>query len=526
MLLVYQLKVGLCLIAFYLLWKLLLSRETLHRFNRVLLLTVTILAFVLPWVKLTLNQSSAVSDGIIDIEGLLAIGSIEADSQSAATWNLIGFAYIIYMIGMVVLLLWHIYNGWNLRRLLRQGTTERMPNGDRLHVMAAVDIAPFSYFRHIVISEHDMHEASEQILTHEQAHIRLGHSYDVLFMDVVLLFQWWNPAAWLLRGELKQVHEYEADEAVLEKGVDARQYQLLLIRKSVGDQLFSMANNLNYQSLKKRIRMMTTKRSSRWQQLRALTVVPVAGLALMAFAHPEVVTVAEQIEEQAVLPMLAAEMPADTVKGMAQTVVGGKTKKQQDLLYNSHPVIGQLEQKDDTTKIFEVVEQMPKFPGGDAAMMQFLSRTVKYPKDAQEQQKQGRVVVSFVVEKDGSVTEAKILRSVFPSLDEEALRVISAMPKWEPGMQRGKAVRVKYTIPISFKLQGKEKTNPTIIIQEMETAQADPLIFIDGKEATKAMVQALDQSKIESIDVLKEESAVKTYGEKGKNGAIIIRLKK
>ena len=492
MLLVYQLKVGLCLIIFYLVWKLLLSRETLHRFNRVLLLAVTALALVLPWVKLSLNHPLPVGEGLISIEDLLAVPLVDAESQGESSWNFARFSYIIYLVGIGGMLLWNLYNVLSLRRLLRRSRKEQLPNGDRLHVMTG-DIAPFSYFRHIVINEQDMREASREILTHEQAHIHLGHSYDVLFMDVVLLFQWWNPAAWLLRRELKQVHEFEADEAVLQRGVDAQQYQLLLIRKSVGDQLFSMANNLNYQSLKKRIRMMTTRKSSRWQQLRALAVVPVAALALVAFAQPEV----KEMEEQVAAAVDVADpVPADTIKKSAET--------------------------------FDVVEQMPEFPGGQAELMKFLSENVKYPKDAQEAKKQGRVLVQFVVDADGQVVEPSVVKSAFPSLDEEALRVIGLMPKWKPGMQKGKAVRVKFTLPIVFRLPAdEEKTVPlTIIKKDGDKKVQEPLIIVDGKEVTDADVKKIDPKTIESINVLQEKSAVELYGEKGKNGVIVVKTKK
>ena len=507
MLLVYQLKVGICLIAFYLVWKLLLSRETLHRFNRVLLLAVTALALVLPWIRLTLDHPSPVGEGFISIEDLLVVPLVDAEPQEAASWNFVRVAYIIYIVGIVGMLLWNLYNVVSLRRLLRRGRAERLPSGDKLHVMTGY-IAPFSYFRHIVINEQDMRDASQEILTHEQAHIRLGHSYDVLFMDVVLLFQWWNPAAWLLRRELKQVHEYEADEAVLHRGVDARQYQLLLIRKSVGDQLFSMANNLNYQSLKKRIRMMTTKKSSRWQQLRALTVVPVAALALVAFAQPEVKNVEEQVEQT----IGQVDQPLASVQDDSWRV-------------ETLPLEPKTQQKIDTTKVFDVVEQMPQFPGGNEALMQFLSSNIKYPKDAMDAKVQGRVVASFVVEKDGSVTDVKVLKSVIPSLDQEAIRVINAMPKWVPGMQKGKAVRVKYTIPITFRLQG-EKEKAIFFLKDVESQGADPLLVVDGKEVTKAVLEALDQEKIEAVTVLRGVAGEKVYGAKGKNGVIEIKLKK
>ena len=305
MLLIYQIKVGLCLIVFYLLWKLMLSRETFHRFNRVALLTIVVLALVLPWVKVTMDATAARS--MVMLEELLITPAGAAQAQSAG-WSLnwLTVAGVLYFIGVAASLLWMLHSRWSLHRLLKQGSKKSMPNGITLHVVPG-DIAPFSYFKHIVINEQDYRDNPREILIHEQTHIGLRHSWDVLFIGLVTVFQWWNPAAWLIGRELKQVHEYEADEAVVNQGVDAKQYQLLLIRKSVGDQLFSMANNFNYQSLKKRIRMMTINKSSRWKTLRALAVVPVIALALLAFANPTT----ETADELVVVAYNEPEVPQD-----------------------------------------------------------------------------------------------------------------------------------------------------------------------------------------------------------------------
>ena len=490
MILVYQLKVGLCLVAFYLLWKLLLSRETLHRFNRVALLAMMLLAFVLPLVRLPFESSSPVTGVFVSIDDLLSMQYGTLSDQPAEGWNLARLAYIIYIVGGLIVLAWRIFSLSGLWRLLRNGRVEPGEEGTLLHVMDQ-DVAPFSYFRHIVISEQDLRESGQQILTHEQTHIRLGHSYDVLLMDLMLLVQWWNPAAWLLKRELKLIHEYEADEAVLKRGVDARQYQLLLIRKSVGDQLFSMANNLNYQSLKKRIRMMTTKKSSRWQQLRALAVVPVAGLALVAFAQPEVESIAEQVKFSATLSYAA---PADTLK-----------------------------------KAYDEVEKMPEFPGGMSEMMRFVSDNIRYPKDAMEAKKEGRALVEFVIETDGSITDVSVVKEVYPSIDAEAIRVVKSMPKWTPGEQDGKKVRVKFTMPIVFKLQGsneKETVPLRILPIEGKSNEPAPLFIVDGKEASYDVVKKIDPEDIEALTVLKDKAAVEIYGEKGKNGVVEVKLKK
>ena len=412
MLLMYQIKVGLCLIAFYLLWKLLLSRETFHRFNRVALLLVMVLAMVLPWIQFTIASPTPVANPIVMLEELIITpASATQPEQVNSFWNIMNIANVLYFIGVALVAAWLLHSQWSLHRLLRKGRKELLPGGVTLHIIPG-DQAPFSYFKHIVINEQDYQDNQREILVHEQAHFRLGHSWDVLFIELMTMFQWWNPAAWLIGRELRQVHEYEADEAVVNQGVDVKQYQLLLIKKSVGDQLFSMANNFNYQSLKKRIRMMTINKSSRWRQLRALAVVPVTALALLAFANPTTETADELVV----------------------------------VAYNE-PEVSQ--------DVYESVEQMPEFPGGQAEMMKYLAQNIQYPANAAKNNVEGRVAVQFVIEKDGRIGEVKIARSVDPELDAEALRVVKSMPNFIPGRQDGKPVAVWYTIPISFKLQGE-----------------------------------------------------------------------
>ena len=453
MLLIYQIKVGICLIAFYLLWKLLLSRETFHRFNRVALLTVMALALVLPWIKLSLDAPSPVAEPMVMIEELIVSPSgVEQSPQAFHSWNVMNMATVVYFAGIALVLAWLLHSLWNLRRLLKKGRTESLPGGVTLHVVPG-DVSPFSYFKHIVISEQDYRDNPREILVHEQAHIGLRHSLDVVFTSLVTLFQWWNPAAWLLCRELRQVHEYEADEAVLNEHVDVKQYQLLLIRKSVGDQLFSMANNFNYQSLKKRIRMMTINRSSRWNQLRALAVVPVIALALLAFANPktEAAVVAEVANHPASVVPTNIAQPSQPEAAPVAPMAVEKTVNEEV-----------LEPQASRTKVYESVEQMPEFPGGIVEMMKFLQMNIKYPPMAAANKIEGRVVVQFIIEKTGEVGDVQVVRSVDEELDAEAVRVVKSMPKFTPGRQDGKAVAVWYTLPIAFKLQGNpEKQSPS-----------------------------------------------------------------
>ena len=433
MLIIYQIKVGLCLIAFYLLWKLLLSRETFHRFNRVALLVVMALALVIPWVKLSLETAAPVTQQMVILEELLVSPNGAVAQQAAPSWSVTSIATVLYLIGMVVAVVWFLHGQWSLHRLLKQGRCESLPGGATLHIIPG-NQTPFSYFKHIVINEQDYRDNPREILTHEQAHIDLRHSWDVLFLGLVTLFQWWNPAAWLLSRELRQVHEYEADEAVLNQGVDVKQYQLLLIRKSVGNQLFSMANNFNYQSLKKRIRMMSMNKSSRWNRLRALAVVPVIALALLAFANTKsvaAVVTANGQQDRAVQSIMQSPV---AVERNAEAQVTDESNPQSETIYKS-------------------VEQMPMFPGGEAGLLRYLQENIQYPPEAAKNNVQGRVILQFVVDKTGQVGEVKILRSVSEELDAEAVRVVKTLPKFEPGRQDGQPVSVWYTLPVSFNIR-------------------------------------------------------------------------
>ena len=408
MMLVYQLKVGVLLVAFYLVFKWLLSRDTCHHFNRMALLMMVLLSLALPWVQLSVEQPSVVMRGVAEIEGLLVVGQ-EAATEPQPVGQTVAIVYLIYYIGVLAFLGREVWSLWQLRRLLHRGQLREERGGVRIYTTEG-DVTPFSWFRNVVLSRADYEQGPHAILTHELAHVAYGHSLDVLLMNVLTVFQWWNPAAWLLKRELQQVHEFEADGAVLREGVDASQYQLLLIRKAVGERLFSMANNLNQRSLRQRIHMMNVRRSSPFVRVKLLAVVPVALLALVAFAQPKVQQAVQQVEEES----------------------------RQTLIVHVKPL--------------DVTDVMPEFPGGPVELAKYLSSHIIYPKDAEENGMQGRVIVTFVVNTDGSISDAAVVRSISPSLDEEAIRVIESMPKWKPGLQNGEKVRVKYTVPITFRL--------------------------------------------------------------------------
>ena len=296
---VYILKSSVCLAIFYLFYRLLLARETFHRFNRFSLLGILLLSCLLPLVEVSVKQETEVHQTMLTLEQLLmmadAVNATEAGARAeTATVIWIQVALLVYLAGIVFFAFRNVYSLVRLLMLLKSGKKEDIGSylpGRKERVTLIVhncDIAPFSWMGYIVISRKDLEENGREILIHELAHIHNRHSWDLLVADVCIFFQWFNPASWLLKQELQNIHEFEADETVIKEGVDAKQYQLLLIKKAVGTRLYSMANSFNHSKLKKRITMMLKEKSSPWARMKYLYVLPVAAITLTAFAHPEI----------------------------------------------------------------------------------------------------------------------------------------------------------------------------------------------------------------------------------------------
>ena len=554
---IYILKSSVCLVLFYLFFRLLLSKETFHRFNRMALLGVLFFSLLIPCIEVTTRHQVEVQQAVLSIEQLLLMAELEAtpanvgavQETSAISW--VQIVLLVYLAGILFLACRNIYSLICLFRLIHSGKHEKLEKGVTL-VVHNQEIAPFSWMKYIVISQKDLDENGREILIHELAHIQNRHSWDLLVADICIFFQWFNPASWLLKQELQNIHEYEADETVIEKGVDAKQYQLLLIKKAVGTRLYSMANSFNHSKLKKRITMMLKEKSNPWAKLKYLYILPVAAIAVTAFARPEISETAEEISrmsdalgiEQASLlfsrlhdisavkvndltAIVEAKAAKTTEEAVQMSTVLKDTAKPVEVKYIPTEVTDKLK----GTPLYEVVEQMPEFPGGGmAAALEYIQKNMQYPESAKENGTQGRAMVQFVVDKEGNVTEPKVIRSVDKELDAEAIRLVKSMPKWKPGMQKGQAVAVKYTMPVLFKLEGGKKVNSSIVVNSMPTdfsvlgANA-PLYIVDGKEVTSSIMSALDANKIESMTVLKGKDATDLYSEKGKNGVILITLK-
>ena len=644
---VYMLKSSVCLAMFYLFYRMLLSKETFHRFNRIALLGVLLLSCLVPMIELTTAEASGLGQPFLELEEMVLM--VEAEPEGVLTETSSPFPWralmlLVYVGGILFFVLRHLWSLGRMVRLLRASRRETLKGGITLFVHRE-KAAPFSWMNMIAVSEEDLEENRNAILTHERAHIKNCHSWDLLLAEVCIFLQWFNPAAWLLKQELQTIHEYEADEWVINNGIDAKTYQLLIIKKAVGARLYSIANSFNHSSLKKRITMMIKKKSNPWARLKYLYVLPIAAVAVAAFARPEVSNQLDEIssvkvndlasivkadevksvekssEEEFLLSGIVMEYPSHKVVAGASVIVRGTNNgtltnekgefeiqvKKGDVLVVSfvglqtqyltvqsevtklgihmkadvqnleemvvtayapeeekkQPVAKEEVKQTEEEVIFQVVEQMPEFPGGMSEAMMFLAKNIKYPVAAQQAKIEGRVIVQFVVGKDGSISDVHTVRSVSPELDAEAIRVVSMMPKWNPGKQRGKAVPVSYTMPIMFRLQGPtpkaKEEKPTdslqISLKVDKGANLDqvytikdilkrrwagsslivtndinesPLVIVDGKEMGVGIdvMKEIPVDQIKTISVMKsEKDTFAKYGDKAKDGVLMIVTK-
>ena len=561
--LTYDLKVAVLIAVFYIFYRLLLARETFHRVNRIVLLLTAVASFVLPLCVITMHRTVVMPMPTIDVE----LGSaVAADLQSGAgEYQYLQSALIVlFIIGVVATLTHTLWSLFRIVNLIKHSEQHPQEDGTIVCVTGNAELSPFSWMHYIVMNRSDYEINDPAILTHERGHIRLHHSWDVLLVDILTALQWFNPAIWMLRSDLRAIHEYEADGAVLSQGINARQYQYLLITKAGGIGGYSLANGITHSALKNRITMMTNKTSKSSHLLKLLALLPIVGVTLALNAETVTDYVYNNDEPQKQVPVKKGRQNS-AIKNNGKTIL--QVVEAQDQKTEAEaPKTEQKEQKGEVVvvgyatpneraeaprDVFDVVEKMPEFPGGPQELFGFLAKTIKYPAEAEKAGTQGRVIATFVVRKDGSISDAHVVKSVDPLLDAEALRVINAMPAWTPGSQSGKPVNVKYTIPITFRLDGKTKEAPAAvgILTPTETSQKSsdvvkyegtvkynnvrtiraaetPLVVVDDKTIDFEKMKDIDPKTIEKMTVLKDKAATDLYGDKAKHGVIVITTKK
>lgn len=469
--LVYTFKVAICLLLFFVFVKLAFGNDTFHRFNRAAWLSIIPLSLIIPlfnfkflkWMGWKSESMEAVE--LAQAEEV-SIGSIASGGDETSISLIVSIAVAIWLLGAIAVGLTFLVSYFKMFRTIHSGGynssyAELVNNckdivkysGDVRLSVVECDIPPFSWMNYIVISKKDIDEDGREILLHEISHIKAKHSIDMIFIDLMIVFQWFNPASYLIKRSLQQVHEYCADDSVIEAGVDGRKYQLLLIKKAVGQRLYTMANSFNHSKLKNRITMMLKEKSSRWGYAKCLYALPLLLIAATAFASPEMSSTFEDISNVKFTQNSPIKDTVDKKNGNAidEVVVvsyGDKNNSQEKV------------EKEEVYQ-YAIIEEKPTFNGGNPGeFSKWVAQNLIYPDGARKNKTAGRLIYQFTIGKDGKLSNIKEMRANITGdkskahlLKEEAMRVLLSSPAWTPGKKDGKTVDVVMIFPIIFQVR-------------------------------------------------------------------------
>ena len=429
----------------WLVYRLLFRNSNRLHFNRFFLLTSMLLALAMPLLGLlsgielpqmvTLKQSlfsgTLLREVIVSSDGQRMLPEVTVTTSTQSHFSVWQVISGLYLIGVAVMTLLFLIKLAKLMVLIIRSPKRKMDGFTA--VFTGREQGSFSFFRYAFFPSEDV---DSDIMRHEMSHMEHHHSWDILFAEMMMILQWFNPFIYLYKKELQSIHEYQADRDVVATGVDKKNYMMLILQQCTAVDFSGMSNNFSLILTKKRIKMITNNEKAKGLWWRLLATLPV--LAFLLVANTKVAAQEAKAEKEDLAPT---------------TVIRTVTV-----------------QKPDNDSVYQIVEEMPQFPGGEQAMMKYIAENVKYPEDAKEKNQSGRVFLSFVVEKDGRVDDVKVLKSVCESVDNEAVRVVKAMPNWKPGKQKGKPVRVSYCLPITFKLNNSEMEEP---VKKSNVSRAD-----------------------------------------------------
>ncbi|MBQ6300973.1 MAG: TonB family protein [Bacteroidales bacterium] len=447
--LLYDGKVALALLVFYLFYRFLLKKETFHRFNRVVLVGTAVLSFLLPLCIITIHKpieaAPVVPEPTIVATELPAQELVPLLEPAVPWWptalTLLFWAGVAFVLAKVTLSILSIV------RIIRQGRLVREEDGCKI-IVTERDIDPFSWMKYIVLSGKDWEAPHESILAHEKAHIGLGHSLEVLLVDVLSALQWFNPAIWMLRADLQELHEYEADDAVLRAGTNIKEYQYLLIRKAVSKSGYSVANSFNHSILKNRITMMSKSKSPLSRGLRVLYLIPLTCIGLGMQART--IYVAPDKDNEKIL--------SERLSGTART---GVFQKNQAVL----PEIVVVKYADASVKPEDInhgasledlqisdVLEADTAPVCSENFAMWLNTKLFYPQGCLHD---GTVLVRFTVNKNGKVSDVNVMNGICEELDNAVVKLIEKSPVWTPATRKGKKVAVQLVQPVIFAIRTK-----------------------------------------------------------------------
>ena len=433
----YALPVTASIAVLWILYRLLFVNSNRFQFNRSFLLSAMLFSLALPLIGLLMGESApqmvafkhllfpgyTLNEIVITPDGPTAIPLAEVvvsntSSGKISLWMVLG---ILYLIGVAVMTVLFLVKLAKLIVLISRSPKKKM-NGYTA-VYTHKEQGSFSFFRYAFFPDESV---SPDIVRHEMSHIAHGHSWDILFVELVMVLQWFNPFIYLYKRELQSLHEYSADHDVVANGVDKKNYMMLILQQCTAVDFSNMSNNFSLILTKKRIKMITRNEKARRLWWRLLATIPVLAVLMIANAR----------------------VSAQEIAKADETAYTFSTSDITSIKVN----------KADNDTVLSICEVMPEFPGGMEKFMEFLSGNIKYPETAKDKNISGRVFIQFVIEKDGAVSNVKVMKGIGGGCDEEAVRVVKSMPKWKPGMQDGKPVRVNYTLPILFKLDEADQS--------------------------------------------------------------------
>ena len=477
----YLLKLNLALIVLFGFYKLMFSGDTFFALRRATLIGMCLVAMLVPGLNCSYWINKSV--GMVSMANEYAAIVLPAVTITPGGGGAIGWETTAMTIYTMVACLFLLRFFWQLVSIVRLRNKCRTTdiNGTKVYLLESNE-GPFSFFNWIFINptKHNRQETDE-IMTHELAHCRQLHSIDVLFTELFAIVFWANPFVWLLKREVRLNLEYLADNNVLAGGTDSKKYQYHLLGLAYRKNVATISNNFNVLPLKKRIKMMNKKRTKRIAKVKYALYIPLAA-ALLVVSNIE--TVARDIANVAkAMPMAKASVKQEKMvdlsfsnkatvavesrKNVQSTEAIERKDNKMEVQADNRNSEMSAQKVEETTevaneesvekgpkkspkKVYEYIENMPTFNGN---LNQWLLQNMKYPVEAMNKKEQGKVIVQFIVSENGEVSEPKIIRSVSPALDEEACRIVLAMPKWNPGKLKGKPVAVRYMLPITFRLQ-------------------------------------------------------------------------
>lgn len=499
----YLLKVNVAFVLFYAFYRLFFYKDTFFKLRRAILLAFFGLALFYPLLNIQdwVRQQEPIVDVIYMYSAMLPEATAKADAAASVDWHgwllgSLGFIYwgiVAFLCGRFLVQLSSI--------LWLAHTSERVVIHETPVYALRKAAGPFSFFRMVFLHpESHSDKETDEILTHECTHVSQWHSIDVILSEMMCMACWFNPFVWLLKREVRHNLEYLADNTVIQSGYDSKSYQYHLLGLAHHQSVTTLYNSFNVLHLKNRIMMMNKKRSPGIVRTKYLIFIPLVGILMLlsnieavarltvrlaneATVSNAMVTATGILVDETGQPLIGAsvvvkggkertitdkkgafslEVPANAILRCSYQGRESQEVLAADMTNNTHLSLSS-KSREMNEQVFTVVEKMPSFPGGDAELLKYIATNIKYPKESQDNGEQGRVICSFIVGRDGSVNNPEVLRGVTPLLNEEAVRVINTMPRWNPGMQRGKAVAVKYTVPITFRLkspveEAKEET--------------------------------------------------------------------